>query len=129
MSFYGGLASGFALTQAAREDLRATQILMQKIEGIRLCTWSELSNYTFTESYDPLGTTNRTGGVVYTGKVTTGPASSIPVGTTYAPNMQLVTVDLYWTNYNGGNPIVHQRTMETQVARYGMQSYLWGAIR
>src|SRR5512133_17045 len=70
-AFYAALSSGFLVTQSAREDLRATQILTQKLEGLRLCTWSELCAYTFQESYDPLATTNRANGVVYSGTVTT----------------------------------------------------------
>ncbi len=128
VAFYGGLSSGFAMTQASREDVRATQILMQKVEGIRLCTWTELSNYTFRETYDPLSSTNSKG-VQYTGVVTVSPASSIPQGISYRGNVRLVTVDLYWTNYNGRIPLVHKREMQTQVARYGLQNYVWGAIR
>ena len=47
----------------------------------------------------------------------------------YAPNMALVTVNLNWTNFNHGTAIPHSRQMQTQVARYGLQSYIWGAVR
>jgi hypothetical protein len=26
-------------------------------------------------------------------------------------------------------PVVHNRQMQTHVARYGLQNYIWGAIR
>ena len=126
-AFYGGLSSGFLVTQGSREDLRATQILMQKLEAIRLCTWSELTNCTFKESYDPLGSTNQ--GVTFSGTISTNAAAGIPDSVSYKSNMRLVTVSLFWTNYNGSRPIVHSRQMETQVARYGLQQYLWGAMR
>src|SRR5512146_2722235 len=48
-AFYAGLSSGFGVTQASREDVRATQILMQQLEAVRLCTWSQLTNYTFQQ--------------------------------------------------------------------------------
>jgi prepilin-type N-terminal cleavage/methylation domain-containing protein len=128
IAFYGGLSSGFAVTQAAREDLRATQILMQKTEGIRLCTWSELSNYTFRESYDPVGT-NQSKGVVYTGIVSIGSATNIPAAAAYKGNMKTVTVSIFWTNYNGSLPVVQRREMQTLVARYGLQNYIWGAMQ
>ncbi|HTL58495.1 MAG TPA: hypothetical protein VL361_22600 [Candidatus Limnocylindrales bacterium] len=122
------LSSGFSVLQTTREDLRATQILMQKIEAVRLCTWSQLGNVSFQEKYDPLSTSTNQG-VAYFGTVTVGPATSIPDTASYAPNMALVTVNLNWTNYNRGTAIPHARQMQTQVARYGLQNYIWGAIQ
>jgi hypothetical protein len=37
----------YDLVRNAREDLRATQIMMQEAEAIRLCTWDKLSNLSF----------------------------------------------------------------------------------
>jgi prepilin-type N-terminal cleavage/methylation domain-containing protein len=125
-AFYAALASGFGLVQANREDLRATQIMMQKLEGVRLCTWSELSNFSFTDVYDPSG---GKAGTAFAGTVTVGPANSIPNSSSYAGNMCLVTVTVSWTNYNGKVPVPHTRQMQTQVARYGLQNYIWGAIQ
>jgi|SRR5690348_17255358 len=123
------LSSGFYVLQNTREDLRATQIMMQKVEAIRLCTWSELTNFTFQESYDPFSSTNASGGAKYFGNVAVTSASSIPNSVAYAPNMCQVTVNLTWTNYNLNVPVVHTRQMQTQVARYGLQNYIWGAIQ
>src|SRR5258707_11267987 len=58
LGFYTALSSGFGILQASRENLRATQVMMQKLEGIRLCTWSQLTNFTFSEPYNPLASTN-----------------------------------------------------------------------
>ena len=41
ISLYGGFSSGFAVVKLARENLRATQIMMQKMETIRLLKWSQ----------------------------------------------------------------------------------------
>ena len=122
------LSSGFSVLQNTREDLRATQILMQKIEAVRLCTWSQLANVSFQEKYDPLSTSTNQG-VAYYGTVTVEPAGAIPNTVSYAPNMALVTVNLNWTNYNRSTVIPHFRQMQTQVARYGLQNYIWGAIQ
>jgi hypothetical protein len=127
--FYGGMSSCFSVVKTSREDVRATQIMMQKLEAVRLCTWSELANFTFKEPYDPLGMTNNAAGVYFFGTVTKGPATTIPSSVSYQNNICAVTVDLVWTNYNGNNAIVHNREMQTHVARYGLQSYIWGAIQ
>jgi len=128
-TFCIALSSGFYVLQNTREDLRATQIIMQRLEAIRLCTWSELSPFTFQENYDPLSGTNQSAGAKYYGNVTLSPAASVPSTASYAPNMSQVTVNLTWTNYNLNVPVVHNRQMQTQVARYGLQNYIWGAIQ
>jgi len=127
IAFYGALSSGFAVVQSTREDLRAAQILNQKVEAIRLCTWSQLTNFNFQETYDPLATTNQSRGVVYTGTVSNSPAAYIPNTSSYYNNISLITVTVGWTNYSSRVPIAHIRQMQTQVARYGLQNYIWGA--
>jgi prepilin-type N-terminal cleavage/methylation domain-containing protein len=123
---YGGFATSFMLIDSARQELRASQILTQKAEGIRLCSWSTLTNcpIAFTERYDPANGTN--GGTLYSGRVTIGSASPISSSANYKTNMSMVTVTLFWTNYCGKQPVTHARTLETLVARYGVQNYIWG---
>jgi type II secretory pathway pseudopilin PulG len=133
-SVYGAFAAGFSLIQSTREDLRATQIMVQKTEAIRLFTWSQICDTNkylkpvFVEPYDPLGVTNGCSGAKYTGYVTASvpAAGELPEG--YRTNMRTITVTVYWTNYNGGQRIVHTREMQTRVARNGMQNYVWGAL-
>ncbi len=124
-----GISSGFTFMQTTREDLRATQILMQRLEAVRLCTWSQLSNFRFQESYDPIRGGRRPGGTVYYGRVSLSPAADVPATASYSPNLRLVTVSLSWTNSMGTHPVAHFRQMQTHAARYGLQRYLWGAIQ
>jgi hypothetical protein len=128
VAFYGGMTLSFSQVKSAREDVRATQIMMQKLEAIRLCTWSELTNFSFKEPYDPLAT-NGTSSTYYFGTVSKAPAAAIPGTVSYQNNVMLVTVSLVWTNSGEGAPVVRNRQMQTHVARYGLQSYIWGAIR
>lgn len=125
ISLYAGFASGFMLVDSTRQELRATQILTQKAEALRLCSWSSLTNFpiSFTESYDP---TSTNGGAIYVGTVSTNVATIIPATSGYRSNMCMATINLYWTNYNGTRKIVHSRTSQTLVARYGIQNYIWG---
>jgi len=133
-TLYGAFSAGFCVIQSTRENLRATQILVQKMEAVRLFTWSQVAdtnNYlksTFTEPYDPLGVTNNTGGAQYKGYVTATVPATGELPEAYRTNMRTITVSLYWTNYIGTKPIVHQREMQTRVTRNGMQNYIWGAL-
>src|SRR5512136_482740 len=56
-SLYAAFSGGFFIIQSTRENLRATQVMVQKLEAIRLLTWSQLGNTNylkpvFTEPYD-----------------------------------------------------------------------------
>jgi type II secretory pathway pseudopilin PulG len=134
ISLYGAFSAGFSVIQSTREDLRATQIMVQKLEAIRLFTWNQICDTNsylvpeFVEPYDPLGVTNHSSGAQYTGFVTAQVPAVGEVPEAYRTNMRTITVTVYWTNYFGGKRIVHERDMQTRVARNGMQNYIWGAL-
>ena len=127
--FYGGISYGFGAIQMAREDLRATQILVQQSEALRLASWASLANSpsTFVMRYDPSKTGNGGGGTVYRTTIQTNVASNIPDGIAYKSNMCLATITVTWTNYIGKQTIARSRQMQTGIARFGMQNYIWGA--
>ena len=43
IALLAGMSSGFTFTQLAREDLRAPQILLEKMELIRLYSWDQIN--------------------------------------------------------------------------------------
>lgn len=135
LSLYGGITSGFAVVNMARENLRANQIVLEKMETIRLYTWDQINTsgfipLTFTASfYPPLpaeatessansGTASQNQSLVYYGTVA---ITNAPVAAAYSDHMRLVVVSLTWTN--GG--IARQRQMQTLVSEYGMQNYIY----
>ena len=132
LSLFACFTTGFSIVQASRENLRATQIMLQRVEAIRLFNWNQVldtTNYlkpTFTEYYDPRGATNSSGGTFFQGFVTSNIPTDLPVA--YRTNMRTITVTLYWTNYMGKQTSVHTRQIQTRVARYGMENYIFGGI-
>lgn len=125
-ALFASFASGYALTEIAREDLRATQILLTRLERVRLCAWESVTNATinpptFEEYYDPTDAFSAGGGVVYKGTFTATMPQGPIIPDAYRTNMLLVTVGVSWTN---SSKVVNQRSMRTYVARYGMQSYV-----
>jgi hypothetical protein len=127
ISLYGGFATGFMLVDSTRQELRATQILTQKSEALRLCSWSALTNcpVSFSELYDP-NSPNGSVGVRYVGTISTNDPAVIPNSMSYRSNMCLATITLFWTNFNGTRKVIHSRTSQTLIARYGIQNYIWG---
>jgi Tfp pilus assembly protein PilV len=131
-SLYAGFSYGFAVVQSTRENLRATQIIVKRMENIRLYRWQQIKSAkpvfipeNFTTYYDPAGQATGSGGPLYSGKVTfANPPVEIPAA--YRGNMLLMTVTLNWTNTVGKTKkLVRSREMQTYIARYGMQSYVY----
>jgi len=128
-SVFAGFASGFGIINTSRQDLRATQILTQKMEAIRLCTWSQLAMLpqTFQEYYSP-GATNNASGAVYYGTISIGSATNVITGNpSYSNQIDLVTVSVVWTNFVESRQMVHNRQMQTLAAQNGIQNYIYGA--
>jgi prepilin-type N-terminal cleavage/methylation domain-containing protein len=124
ISLYAGISSGFAVIKIARENLRATQILQERMEVLRLIKWADVLApgfipTTFTAPYFANDATNTTAGTfAYTGTVT---VTNTPLSETYATNMRMIQIDLNWTSGN----IVRSRQMTTYVSQYGLQNYLY----
>lgn len=123
VTFYTGFTQGFAIIQAARENLRATQILEEKMETIRLYRWEQVTDDdfipdTFTAPFYAVGT-NVAAGVTYSGRMTITNVN-MPEAS-YATNMRMVIVRLQW---NSGNT-ERFREMRTLVTRYGLQQYIY----
>lgn len=136
---YAGISISFGVIHRTRENLRATQILVQRVETVRLYNWDQLRftgtpawfQTNFVDQYDPIGAaTNSGGGAVYHGNISLTvppPASVLPTTVSYRTNVALVTVTLRWTNSSGATFFPHQRTYETLVAKSGMQRYVFGS--
>jgi hypothetical protein len=136
VSLYAGFAAGLAVVQLARENLRATQIMLKRTEDIRLYTWSQLTNSTilktnFITYYNPPGTNNNTQGTAY--GVSVNPLDALPAAIPgdYRNKMRAITITVSWTNHPTGvgsgtnRSIVRIRQMQTYAARYGMQPYIY----
>lgn len=132
VSLYAGISSGFAVTKTARENLRATQIMIERMEGIRLFTWNQLcySNWVptnVTTSYYPAVGTNSAAGTIYRCLTTVGPVTLSP-SATYSDKMRSIVMTVYWTNYYGRgltNQLVRSRSMTTYTALNGVQNYIY----
>jgi prepilin-type N-terminal cleavage/methylation domain-containing protein len=124
-SLYGGFVNGFGMMETTRENLRASQIMEERMETIRLYTWNQVTNTgfistSFTNSYYPDGITTGTSGITYTGSITVVKlATNLP--STYRDNMRQVNVQVGWMSRN----VPRERSMQTFVARYGIQNYIY----
>ena len=121
VSLFAAFSTGFAAVEVSRENLRATQVLLEKLETIRLYSWTQINQSgfipsTFTAPFNPA--TNATGGFTFGGTVT---ITNSPVSEAYSDDLKLVTVQVNWTSAR----ITRKATMSTLVSRYGLQNYIY----
>ncbi len=125
-TLYACFAGGFSIVRVARENLRATQIIVERMEAIRLSPYKSLTNAasfpaSVTEYYNDSGQTNGTAGAAYTVTYNWAPGS-IALPPAYRTNMLLITVGATWKSGN----VQRSRSMQTYAARWGIQRYVSG---
>ena len=117
-SVYTAFSFGFTTIALSQENLRADQILVQKLETLRVYDWGKLNGgyipTSFTNSFSTNGGVAQ--GVTYTGTVSIDPA---PLTESYSNTLRQVTVTVGWTS--GG--VARTRSMSTMVSQYGIQTY------
>lgn len=121
VSLYVAISQGFAVVQSARENLRATQIMQEQVEVIRVLDWDKVtttpSPWSFSASFYPASSTNQ--GIIYTGTIA---ISDAPVPAAYSTDVRLVVVSLSWTN-GANSRLTRNRELRTLVSRYGLHNY------
>lgn len=122
-----GLAQGYTNLNTSRQNLRATQILTQKAEAVRLCLWTNINNLpaTFVDYYNG-GSGSNGPATEYYGTISVGAATNIPSSVSYYSQIKLITISVTWTNYLYDRPISHTRQMQTLCAYNGLVNYIFG---
>jgi prepilin-type N-terminal cleavage/methylation domain-containing protein len=118
-----GFSRGFSSVQSDRENSRAVQILLEKMELIRLYNWTQVTGgdtntFVPTRFTAPFYPAASNGGFTYYGKVAITNANITP---TYSNDLRTITVSLTWTN----GRLSHFRSMSTLVSQYGLQNYIY----
>lgn len=138
VALYAGITQGFTIMANTRENVRATQILLDRMEELRLYSWDQIKSNggtnsyvpaTFTESFYPAstnqsqstfqsGSTNSSGDFTFYGTIV---ITNAGLSASYNTNMRRVIVTLNWTN----GTTVRQQRMSTLVSQYGLQKYIY----
>ena len=125
VSLYAGITFGFSQIQISREEERATQILAEKMEIVRLLSWDQVVNLpgyvptNFSASYSVANPSNApASSLIYTGTVV---VTNAPVSENYSNDLRMMVLSLSWQSRG----LTHRRTMSTMVSRYGLQNYVY----
>jgi len=129
-SLYVPFTAAIHVGHAMRQNLGATEIVMQKAETLRLFTGSQAADANrqprplFVERADLPGAAGKSSGVRYAGYLSTADDASSAL----RAHPRTVTVTLCWTNQSGRKPMVHTRAVQARLAPDGMPKYIWGAL-
>jgi Tfp pilus assembly protein PilV len=125
ISLYTGMATGFKSIRDSRENTRATQLIIEKFETIRLYNWDQITTPGFiapyfTAKFFPTNTAspNAGTGITYVGRVTVSPVTFTDV---YGADMRAITITLTWDSDRQS----HSRQFTSYVGRYGIQNYVY----
>jgi len=125
VALYSGLGSTTFSVRMSRENLRATQIMAEKLDTIRLYGWNQLDTIprAFEAQFYPHGQLppelqKAHGQLTYQGQIHIDAA---PVEEVYGKDLRLVTVELKWQTGN----MERNRKMSTFVSRYGLHRYIY----
>src|SRR5436190_19057105 len=110
LALYGAITWGFLSLRSAREDLKATQIMVEKMEVVRLCSWDQIrSNMLPTEFSVPYSGSlaeKTAGAPIYSGKIH---MRNPGLGVNYESRMRMITISVNWTN----NGLAQHREIST----------------
>ncbi len=120
-----GLTLNISTIKFSRQTVRATQIMEEKMDTIRLYSWDQINTpgYITNQFYVAFFPTNAFSGyqalgVTYTGLIT---IATSPLTEAYKSNLVQITIDLYWPS----KPQVRHAQMTSFVSKYGLQSYIY----
>ena len=127
MALYSGLCTTTFFVQLSRENLRATQLMADKLDTLRLYGWKKIVEdpayippkfYPPLYSDDPSKAGNDATTRVYTGEIIVEPTA---FAESYAADLRVVTVKLSWVT----GKMARSRTMSTLVSKYGVYKYVY----
>lgn len=132
VSLYAGISQGFAIIDTARHNMRATQIMLEKVEVLRLFSWDQVTTpgYVPTQFSERLVPSNSTNNVAIGNATALGSGTTFygtirieapPVNDAYTNAMRLITISLTWTN----GSVARNRSMQTLVAEYGIHEFIF----
>lgn len=112
---FAAFSFGFSTIKLSQEDERASQILLQKLETLRVYNWTNIINGYFPTNFTVDYSTN--GGVQYDGAIAISPVPG--AAESYSNTLRQVTVSLSWVSTG----VPRYREITTLVASNGIQTF------
>jgi len=119
----GAISCGFTMIARTRENQRATQVMLEKVETLRLYSWSQINSngfvpVKFSELLNPSDSGKKDAAMIQ-GTMSIG---KFPYTTSYSNSLRQVTLTLEW---RGAGNLRRTRHLTTFIAKDGMQNYVY----
>ncbi len=119
----GAISCGFTMLSRTRENQRATQVMLEKVETLRLYSWSQINSNgfvpaKFTELLNPLDADEKNPALI-TGTMS---VEKFPFTTSYSNSLKQVRMTIEW---RGTGNLLRKREFTTFIAKDGMQNYVY----
>jgi len=130
VSLYAGITQGFVVVDVGRDNMRATQLMVNTMEIVRLYNWDQINSNGFipTNYTTFLYPTNSSRVDTQDGATLANRTAQVEIGittpnlgTSYQTNMRQVQIKVTWTNQN----VVRSRRMTSFIAEEGIQKYVY----
>ena len=127
MAMYTGLVSTTFWVQLSRENLRATHVMAERLDTIRLYGWKKIVEDPLymqgpfkvpVYPDDPSKPGNDATLRVFDGEIRVDLA---PITEVYAADLRMITIRLTWLT----GKTIRTRTMSTLVSKYGLYKYVY----
>jgi hypothetical protein len=120
-ALFGGFSFGFNTIKLSQEEVRADQILVQKLESLRVYNWTNVINGYIPTNLPPAyySTSNALHGVTYNVTMSVSPFVPSATPEAYSNTLRQVTATVSWFS-EGMN---HTRTMMTLVSTNGIATF------
>ena len=121
-ALFGGFSFGFNSIKLSQEEVRADQILVQKLETVRMYQWTNIINSAFIQTNQPpayYSTSNALHGVTYNVTMSVSPFVPSATPEVYRSTLRQVTATVSW--FSEG--MDHTRSMSTLVSSNGLMTY------
>jgi type II secretory pathway pseudopilin PulG len=120
-ALFGGFSFGFNSIKLSQEEVRADQILVQKLETLRVINFTNLINGFIPTNQPPAyySTSNALHGVTYNVSMSVTPFVPSATPEAYSNTLRQVTATVSWFSEN----VNHTRTMTTLVSTNGIATF------
>jgi len=118
-ALYAAFSFGFTTIKLSQEEVRADQILVQKLETLRVYNWTQVTGGYLPTNFPAYYSSGATNGLSYSGFLSVTPFVPSATNESYSSSLRQVTASVSWPS--GG--ITRTRTMTTLYSTNGLWTY------
>ena len=118
-ALYGAFSFGFTTIKLSQEEVRADQILVQKLETLRVYNWTQVTGGYLVTNFTAYYSSGATNGLSYSGLLSVTPFVPSATSESYSNTLRQVTASVSWPS----GKVTRTRTMTTLYSTNGLWTF------